>query len=165
MVSPLRNNSVVSHEQRKEMPLPSRDKGLSPIQHILTSIDAIMNRARQSSLYPMTFGLACCTVEIMHIVGPRYDQDRLGLMFRASPRQADAMIMPEPRWILSMGSCANGDGYYDYSYGVVRGCERIIPVGICIPGCPPTAEALMFGIFQLQRKIRNTKTTRMWYRK
>lgn len=102
----------------------------------------------------MTFGLACCAVEMMHLSTPRYDQDRLGIIFRASPRQSDVMIvagtltnkmapalrqvydqMPDPRWVISMGSCANGGGYYHYSYSVVRGCDRIVPVDIYVPGC------------------------------
>nr|POF16376.1 nadh-ubiquinone oxidoreductase 19.3 kda subunit, mitochondrial [Quercus suber] len=139
---------------------------------------------RTGSLWPMTFGLACCAVEMMHLSTPRYDQDRMGIIFRASPRQSDVMIvagtltnkmapalrqvydqMPDPRWVISMGSCANGGGYYHYSYSVTRGCDRIVPVDIYVPGCPPTAEALMFGIFQLQKKMRHTKITRMWYRK
>jgi len=149
-----------------------------------TTLDQVANWARQGSLWPMTFGLACCAVEMMHLSTPRYDQDRMGIIFRASPRQSDVMIvagtltnkmapalrqvydqMPEPRWVISMGSCANGGGYYHYSYSVVRGCDRIVPVDIYVPGCPPTAEALMFGIFQLQKKMRHTKITRMWYRK
>ena len=123
----------------------------------------------------MTFGLACCAVEMMHLSTPRYDQDRLGIIFRASPRQSDVMIvagtltnkmapalrqvydqMPDPRWVVSMGSCANGGGYYHYSYSVTRGCDRIVPVDIYVPGCPPTSEALMYGIFQLQKKMRHT---------
>lgn len=123
----------------------------------------------------MTFGLACCAVEMMHLSTPRYDQDRLGIIFRASPRQSDVMIvagtltnkmapalrqvydqMPDPRWVISMGSCANGGGYYHYSYSVTRGCDRIVPVDIYVPGCPPTSEALMYGIFQLQKA--STKT-------
>ena len=139
-------------------------------------MDQIANWARQSSLWPMTFGLACCAVEMMHLSTPRYDQDRLGIIFRASPRQSDVMIvagtltnkmapalrqvydqMPDPRWVISMGSCANGGGYYHYSYSVVRGCDRIVPVDIYVPGCPPTSEALMYGIFQLQKKMRHTK--------
>ena len=124
----------------------------------------------------MTFGLACCAVEMMHLSTPRYDQDRLGIIFRASPRQSDVMIvagtltnkmapalrqvydqMPDPRWVISMGSCANGGGYYHYSYSVTRGCDRIVPVDIYVPGCPPTSEALMYGIFQLQKKMRHTR--------
>lgn len=124
----------------------------------------------------MTFGLACCAIEMMHLSAPRYDQDRLGIIFRASPRQSDVMIvagtltnkmapalrqvydqMPEPRWVISMGSCANGGGYYHYSYSVTRGCDRIVPVDIYVPGCPPTSEALMYGIFQLQKKMRHTR--------
>lgn len=149
-----------------------------------SSLDSISNWVRQGSLWPMTFGLACCAVEMMHLSTPRYDQDRLGIIFRASPRQSDVMIvagtltnkmapalrqvydqMPEPRWVISMGSCANGGGYYHYSYSVVRGCDRVVPVDIYVPGCPPTSEALMCGILQLQRKMRRTKSARMWYRK
>ncbi|KAF1829633.1 NADH-quinone oxidoreductase [Decorospora gaudefroyi] len=149
-----------------------------------TTTDQLINWARQSSLWPLSFGLACCAIEMMHLSMPRYDQDRLGIIFRASPRQADVMIvagtvtnkiagavrlcydqMPEPRWVISMGSCANGGGYYHYSYSVLRGVDRIIPVDIYVPGCPPTAEALLYGIFQLQKKMRKTKVTRMWYRK
>lgn len=127
-----------------------------------TTIDQVANWARQGSLWPMTFGLACCAVEMMHLSTPRYDQDRLGIIFRASPRQSDVMIvagtltnkmapalrqvydqMPDPRWVVSMGSCANGGGYYHYSYSVTRGCDRIVPVDIYVPGCPPTSEALL----------------------
>ncbi|KAI1778383.1 mitochondrial NADH-ubiquinone oxidoreductase 20 kd subunit [Hypoxylon cercidicola] len=169
---------------RKEVPLASQEPKKGAIQYALTTLDQIANWARQSSLWPMTFGLACCAVEMMHLSTPRYDQDRLGIIFRASPRQSDVMIvagtltnkmapalrqvydqMPEPRWVVSMGSCANGGGYYHYSYSVVRGCDRIVPVDVYVPGCPPTSEALMYGIFQLQRKMRQTKITRMWYRK
>ncbi|KAI1116325.1 mitochondrial NADH-ubiquinone oxidoreductase 20 kd subunit [Nemania sp. NC0429] len=170
--------------QRKEVPLASQQPKKGVMQYALTTLDQVANWARQSSLWPMTFGLACCAVEMMHLSTPRYDQDRLGIIFRASPRQSDVMIvagtltnkmapalrqvydqMPEPRWVISMGSCANGGGYYHYSYSVVRGCDRIVPVDVYVPGCPPTSEALMYGIFQLQRKMRQTKITRMWYRK
>jgi NADH-quinone oxidoreductase subunit B len=144
---------------------------------VVTKLDDIINWARTGSLWPMTFGLACCAVEMMHAGASRYDLDRFGVIFRPSPRQSDVMIvagtlvnkmapalrkvydqMPEPRWVISMGSCANGGGYYHYSYSVVRGCDRIVPVDVYVPGCPPTAEALLFGILQLQQKIRRTNT-------
>ncbi len=140
---------------------------------LLTKLDDLLNWARTGSLWPMTFGLACCGIEMMQVYMARYDMDRFGMMPRPSPRQSDVMIvagtltnkmapalrrlydqMPEPRWVISMGSCANGGGYYHYSYSVVRGCDRIVPVDIFIPGCPPTAEALLYGLFQLHRKIR-----------
>ncbi|KAI6248281.1 NADH-ubiquinone oxidoreductase [Erysiphe necator] len=152
----------VTGKVRREVPLPSQEEKKGVMQYALTTLDQVANWARQSSLWPMTFGLACCAVEMMHLSAPRYDQDRLGIIFRASPRQSDVMIvagtltnkmapalrqvydqMPEPRWVISMGSCANGGGYYHYSYSVTRGCDRIVPVDIYVPGCPPTAEALM----------------------
>ncbi len=145
-----------------------QDKGF-----LVAKFDALLNWSRTGSLWPMTFGLACCAVEMMHAYSARYDLDRLGVIPRPSPRQADVMIvagtltnkmapalrkvydqMAEPRWVISMGSCANGGGYYHYSYSVVRGCDRIVPVDIYVPGCPPTAEALVYGIMQLQKKIR-----------
>ncbi len=148
------------------------DKGF-----IVTQIDKVMSWAQSWSLWPMTFGLACCAVEMMHSAASRYDLDRFGVIFRPSPRQSDVMIvagtltnkmapalrkvydqMAEPRWVISMGSCANGGGYYHYSYSVVRGCDRIVPVDIYVPGCPPTAEALVYGILQLQKKIKRTST-------
>jgi len=152
-------------------------------EYVLSTLDKVANWARQGSIWPMTFGLACCAVEMMHMAASRYDQDRLGIVFRASPRQSDVMIvagtltnkmapalrkvydqMPEPRWVISMGSCANGGGYYHYSYSVVRGCDRIVPVDIYVPGCPPTAEALLFGMLQLQRKMRRNRKSVIWYR-
>jgi len=148
------------------------DKGF-----VIAKLDRLINWARTGSLWPMSFGLACCGVEFMQVIAARYDIDRLGMIPRASPRQSDVMIvagtlcnkmapafrkvydqMPEPRYVISMGSCANGGGYYHYSYSVVRGCDRIVPVDVYVPGCPPTAEALLYGIMQLQRKIRRTGT-------
>jgi NADH-quinone oxidoreductase subunit B len=148
------------------------DKGF-----LVTSSEALVQWARTGSLMWMTFGLACCAVEMMQMSMPRYDAERFGFAPRASPRQSDVMIvagtltnkmapalrkvydqMPEPRYVISMGSCANGGGYYHYSYSVVRGCDRIVPVDIYVPGCPPTAEALLYGVLLLQKKIRRTGT-------
>ena len=152
-------------------------QGVAREGFVLTKVDSVLNWARTGSLWPMTFGLACCAVEMMQMSMPRYDAERFGFAPRASPRQSDVMIvagtltnkmapamrkvydqMPEPRWVISMGSCANGGGYYHYSYSVVRGCDRIVPVDVYVPGCPPTAEALLYGIIQLQQKIRRTQT-------
>ncbi|MEQ9116353.1 MAG: NADH-quinone oxidoreductase subunit B family protein [Rickettsiales bacterium] len=143
--------------------------------YVLSKIDDLANWARTGSMWPMTFGLACCAVEMMQCAASRFDMDRFGLLFRPSPRQSDVMIvagtltnkmapalrkvydqMPDPKYVISMGSCANGGGYYHYSYSVVRGCDRIVPVDVYVPGCPPTAEALMYGITVLQRKIKRT---------
>ena len=148
------------------------DKGF-----FVTATDDVINWARTGSLMWMTFGLACCAVEMIQAAMPRYDLERFGFAPRASPRQSDVMIvagtltnkmapalrkvydqMPEPRYVISMGSCANGGGYYHYSYSVVRGCDRIVPIDIYVPGCPPTAEALLYGVLLLQKKIRRTGT-------
>ncbi|KAK3296385.1 NADH-ubiquinone oxidoreductase [Chaetomium fimeti] len=169
---------------RPTLALSTEKRPNAVAEYALSTLDGLVNWARQGSLWPVSFGLACCAIEMMHLSMPRYDNDRQGIIFRASPRQADVMIvagtvtnkmapalrqiydqMPEPRWVISMGSCANGGGYYHYSYSVVRGVDRLIPVDIFVPGCPPTAEALQYGIFQLQKKMRRTKVTRMWYRK
>ncbi|KAK6617183.1 putative NADH dehydrogenase [ubiquinone] iron-sulfur protein 7, mitochondrial [Polyplax serrata] len=136
-------------------------------------MDDVLNWGIKNSIFPLTFGLACCAVEMMHIGAPRYDMDRYGIVFRASPLQADLIIvsgtltnkmapalrkiydlMLPTKWIISVGSCANGGGYYHYSYSVTRGCDRIIPVDVYVPGCPPSAEALMYGLLLLQRKIK-----------
>lgn len=172
--------------QTKIPTIPAQDQDVVPAalsKHIsekgflLTSADALFDWARTGSMWPMTFGLACCAVEMIHSYMSRYDLDRFGMIPRPSPRQSDVMIvagtltnkmapalrrvydqMPEPRWVVSMGSCANGGGYYHYSYSVVRGCDRIVPVDIYVPGCPPTAEALVYGLLQLQKKIQREDT-------
>jgi len=153
-------------------PLPSLEED----GYVLTRLDTVTQAMCSNSLWYMTFGLACCAVEMMHAAAARYDMDRFSMIPRASPRQADLMFvsgtltnkmaralrrvydqMAEPRYVISMGSCANGGGYYHYSYSVVRGCDRIVPVDVYVPGCPPTAEALIYGILQLQRKIRERR--------
>ncbi len=147
-----------------------QDKGF-----VVANVDKLVNWARTGSLWPMTFGLACCAIEMMHAYVSRYDLDRFGVVPRPSPRQSDVIIvagtltnkmapafrkvydqMAEPRYVISMGSCANGGGYYHYSYSVVRGCDRVVPVDVYVPGCPPTAEALVYGVLQLQKKIKRT---------
>ena len=148
------------------------DKGF-----LVSTVSQLVTWARTGSLMWMQTGLACCAVEMMQMSMPRYDIERFGTAPRASPRQSDVLIvagtltnkmapalrkvydqMPEPRYVISMGSCANGGGYYHYSYSVVRGCDRVLPVDVYVPGCPPTAEALLYGILLLQKKIRRTGT-------
>jgi NADH-quinone oxidoreductase subunit B len=144
---------------------------------MLAAANDLINWARTGSLHWMLFGTACCAIEMMQMAMPRYDAERFGFAPRGSPRQSDVMIvsgtvcnkmaqplrriydqMPEPRYVISMGSCANGGGYYHYSYAVVRGVDRIVPVDIYVPGCPPSAEALLYGVLLLQRKIRRSGT-------
>ena len=143
------------------------------VDYLLAPTQSLVSWARQGSFWPLTFGLACCAVEMMHATVSRYDFDRFGIIFRATPRQSDLLIvagtltnkmgpalrrlydqMLDPKWVVSMGSCANGGGYYHYSYSVVKGCNRIIPVDLYVPGCPPTAEALMYGVVHLQKTLR-----------
>ena len=132
---------------------------------LLSSVDKLAAWAQSGSLWPMTFGLACCAVEMMHTACSRYDIDRFGMVFRPSPRQSDVMIVagtltnkmaPALRKVYDQMAepCAHGGGSYHYSSAVVRGCDRIVPVDIYVPGCPPTAEALLYGLLQLQKKIR-----------
>ncbi|MCS7004015.1 MAG: NADH-quinone oxidoreductase subunit B [Cytophagales bacterium] len=141
---------------------------------ILTTIEDLFNWARLSSLWPMGFGLACCAIEMMSTYASNYDLDRFGIIPRASPRQSDVMIvagtvtfkmadrvrrlyeqMPEPRYVISMGSCSNcGGPYWEHGYHVVKGVDRIIPVDVYVPGCPPRPEALIDGFLKLQQKIR-----------
>ncbi|MBF0544459.1 MAG: NADH-quinone oxidoreductase subunit B [Candidatus Riflebacteria bacterium] len=147
---------------------------------IITSIDLVMNYSRKSALWPMTFGLACCAIEMMASIAARYDLDRFGVFPRPTPRQSDVMIvagtvcmkmapciiklyhqMPEPKWVLAMGSCAISGGIFSHgSYSVIKGVDKIIPVDIYIPGCPPRPEALYDGIIQLQKKIMKSSIAR-----
>jgi NADH-quinone oxidoreductase subunit B len=156
-----------------DFPSSSSDKtGIGGVA--VLKLDDLLNWARLSSLWPMGFGLACCAIEMMGAYASGYDLDRFGVFPRPSPRQSDVMIvagtvtfkmadrirrlyeqMPEPRYVISMGSCSNcGGPYWEHGYHVVKGVDRIIPVDVYVPGCPPRPEALIGGILKLQEKIR-----------
>lgn len=139
---------------------------------ITTTLDFFLNWARKSSLWPLGFGIKCCAIEMMTASSSRYDFDRLGVFFRGSPRQSDLMIvagpvcrkmvpvikrlydqMPNPKYVIAMGSCAISAGAFYESYNVVRGVNKILPVDVYVPGCPPRPEALMHGVLKLQERI------------
>lgn len=144
---------------------------------ILTKVESVFNWSRKSSLWYMLFGLACCAIEMMATGAARYDFDRMGMIFRASPRQSDLMIvagtvtlkmapriktlyeqMADPKYVIAMGNCAcQGGPFYYESYSVLKGVDLIIPVDVYIPGCPPRPEALMYGVKKLQEKIQKEK--------
>ena len=149
----------------------------SPVQRVMPGImtartDEIFAAARKSSLWPLTFGLACCAIELISTFMPHHDLDRFGIVTWPTPRQSDLIIiagtvvkkmvdpikllyeqMPDPKWVIAMGSCATNGGPYYRSYSVVMGVDHIIPVDIYVPGCPPRPEALMDGLLKLQEKI------------
>ncbi|MFQ5739588.1 MAG: NADH-quinone oxidoreductase subunit B [Acidobacteriota bacterium] len=146
---------------------PSAEKNIAT-----TTLDALFNWARKSSLWPMTFGLACCAIEMMATGASRFDMDRFGAgIFRPSPRQSDVIIiagtvtlkmaeviqriyaqMPDPKWVISMGACSSAGGPFD-TYSTLQGVDKVIPVDVYIPGCPPRPEALLYGLMRLQDKI------------
>ena len=143
---------------------------------VFTTVDRAINWSRLSSIWYLLFGLACCGIELMQTGGPRTDLDRLGSVFRATPRQSDLMIvagtlthkmasrlrllydqMAEPKYVIAMGSCANCGGLFHLSYAVVKGVDKIVPVDVYVPGCPPRPEALTQGLLKLQEKIREER--------
>ena len=144
---------------------------------VTTSVDKLVNWARTGSMWPMTFGLACCAIEMMATGASHNDLDRFGIIFRASPRQSDCIIiagtvtkkmlpviktvyeqMPEPKWVVAMGACACSGGIFD-TYSVVQGIDEALPVDVYIPGCPPRPEALLYGLMKLQDKIMKEKNS------
>ena len=144
---------------------------------ILTRVEDVLNWGRAASLWPLTFGLACCAIEMMQFMATRFDADRVGIIPRGTPRQADCIIvagratikiapivrrlweqMPEPKYVISMGSCATCGGpfYYD-NYSILKGIDTVIPVDVYVPGCPPRPEALIEGVLKLQEKIQKER--------
>lgn len=150
------------------------DKQFQQDNIVVTNVEDLLNWARLSSLWQMSFGLACCAIEMMATSASHYDFDRFGVMPRPSPRQSDVIIisgtvtlkmairikrlyeqMPDPKYVISMGSCSNcGGPYWEHGYHVLKGVDRVIPVDVYVPGCPPRPEALLEGLLKLQEKIR-----------
>lgn len=169
---PKRVETVVLHDSSTPV-LGDVQKGGNVV---LTSVETLINQARANSLWPLTFGLACCAIEMMSSAASRFDLARFGSeAFRATPRQADVMIiagrvskkmapvlrqiydqMPEPKWVISMGACASSGGVYN-NYAIVQGADQVVPVDVYVPGCPPSPDALIYAIMKLQDKIKRSK--------
>jgi NADH-quinone oxidoreductase subunit B len=170
---PKRVETIVLHDSSTPV-LGDVEKGGNVV---LTTVDTLVNQARANSLWPLTFGLACCAIEMMGTVASRFDLARFGSeAFRATPRQADVMIiagrlskkmapvlrqiydqMPEPKWVISMGACASSGGVYN-NYAIVQGADQVVPVDVYVPGCPPSPDALIYGILKLQEKIKRHRS-------
>jgi NADH-quinone oxidoreductase subunit B len=168
---PKRVETVVLHDSSTPV-LGDVQKGGSVV---ITSLETLLNQARANSLWPLTFGLACCAIEMMSTVAARFDLARFGSeAFRATPRQADVMIiagrlskkmapvlrqiydqMPEPKWVISMGACASSGGVYN-NYAIVQGTDQVVPVDVYVPGCPPSPDALIYGVLKLQEKVKRS---------
>ncbi len=171
MGSELKDSSQIRHPASL-IEVEEGTKVIPGANTIITTLDKLVNWGRQSSIWPVSFGLACCAIEMMATGASHHDLDRFGIIFRASPRQADLMIvagtvtkkispivrriydqMPEPRYVMAMGSCACSGGIFD-TYAVVQGCDNFLPVDVYVPGCPPRPEALLEGIIKLQEKMK-----------
>src|SRR5450432_3890718 len=168
--------SYVATENGKKVAKDLTYGNAAPEGLVLTTMDNAVNWMRKNSIWPLTFGLACCAIEMMSMGASRFDIARFGAeVFRPSPRQSDLMIiagrvaqkmapvirrlydqMPEPKWVISMGACATSGGVFN-NYALVQGCNQVIPVDVYVPGCPPRPEQLMYAIMQLQKKIDTTR--------
>jgi NADH-quinone oxidoreductase subunit B len=169
---PKRIETVVLHDSSTPV-LGDIQKGGNVV---LTSVETLLSNARAHALWPLTFGLACCAIEMMGSVASRFDLSRFGSeAFRATPRQADVMIiagrlskkmapvlrqiydqMPEPKWVISMGACASSGGVYN-NYAIVQGADQVVPVDVYVPGCPPSPDALIYAVIKLQEKIKRNQ--------
>lgn len=170
---PKRVETLVLHDSSTPVFGDIQKGGSVVVTSSQTLLDLATNQARAHALWPLTFGLACCAIEMMSTVAARFDLARFGSeAFRATPRQGDVMIiagrlskkmapvlrqiydqMPEPKWVISMGACASSGGVYN-NYAIVQGADQVVPVDVYVPGCPPSPDALMYGIIKLQNKIK-----------